>query len=443
MGKIRNLADPHMERQSTSKILHSTGDRADRRGGGSGGRRRWLWPLGIGLVVSVLAYMGFRAARALPLNADELWQQAERDFAAGRYEVVDESLARLKRMREPTPLDLFLRAQLAMARNDNDQALELLARVPDEHYMAAQARLMAGQTELRRKRMRLSEQLFRTALKLDPRLIQAHRELIYIYGMQLRRRELSGEFDALSKLTALTFDNVFHWCLLRNNTWEPAEAVETLASYVAADPSDRSSRLALAENYLRMNRLEDAESTIASLPPDDSEAIELGTRIALERQDPEEARRLLAKGRDGDPLVARLRGRLALSNGDFKAAVKNFRIAYSAGPEDRETIFGLMVALESTGDKKAAGALRVTAGNLDRLSTLVQRASVSGARRDAGLMRQLGAASAALDRKGEARAWYKLAIDLDPLDADSQQALFRLNDTSANTRASSSPMPTD
>ena len=47
-------------------------------------------------------------------------------------------------------------------------------------------------------------------------------------------------------------------------------------------------------------------------------------------------------------------------------------------------------------------------------------------------MRQLGAACAALDRKGEARAWYKLAIGFDPLDSESQQALFRLNDPSQN-----------
>ena len=67
--------------------------------------------------------------------------------------------------------------------------------------------------------------------------------------MQLRRRELSAEFMALAKITELTFDNVFHWCLLRNNSWEPGEAVASLASYVAADPGDRSSRLALAENY--------------------------------------------------------------------------------------------------------------------------------------------------------------------------------------------------
>ena len=132
---------------------------------------------------------------------------------AGRYERVDSALDRLRRLREPTPLDWFLRAQLAMARKNDDQALDYLARVPDGHYMAAQARMLAGQTELRRDRVRLAEELFHAALKLDPRLVQAHRELIYIYGMQLRRAELSAEFMALSKLSELTFDNVFHWGL--------------------------------------------------------------------------------------------------------------------------------------------------------------------------------------------------------------------------------------
>ena len=51
---------------------------------------------------------------------------------------------------------------------------------------------------------------------------------------------------------------------------------------------------------------------------------------------------------------------------------------------------------------------------------------------DADLMRQIGAACAALGRKEEARAWYKLAIGLDPLDSIAQQALFRLNDPKEN-----------
>jgi tetratricopeptide (TPR) repeat protein len=375
-------------------------------------------------------------------GADAVWDEAEQDFRAGRYARVDKALDQLKRMREPTPLDWFLRAQLALYRDNADEAISHLTRVPDRHYMAAQARLLAGQTELRRNRVKRAEELFLAAIALDPRLIQAHRELIYIYGMQLRRRELSAEFMALSQSTDLTFDNAFHWCLLRNNSWEPGSAVETLASYVAADPDDRNSRLALAENYIRMNRLEDAESVIAGLPRDDPEAIDLRARVALERQDLGAADRQLALGRADDPLLARLRGRLALFRGNANTAVANFRVAYAADTENRETLFGLMAALETSGEKTAAAALRETARNLDRLSSLIQRAALPAAREDAELLRQLGAACAALNRNGEARAWYKLAIDRDPLDAESQQALFRLNGPSKNTSQLSRPAPT-
>jgi Flp pilus assembly protein TadD len=85
--------------------------------------------------------------------------------------------------------------------------------------------------------------------------------------------------------------------------------------------------------------------------------------------------------------------------------------------------------------------LRTIAGNLDRLSTVIQRAALPDARGNADLMRQVGAACAALERKGEARAWYKLAIGLDPLDAASQQALFRLNDPSSSPPQSTQPSP--
>jgi tetratricopeptide (TPR) repeat protein len=434
-----------MELKSKPKISDAsavqTRPRAGRRGVNGGGRRR-LWHVSLALVVLVAGYLGLRMIRGGPASADAIWEQAQQDFSAGRYELVESALGRLGQLRAPTPLDWFLRAQLALYRNNIDQALLDLARVPDDHYMAAQARLLAGQTELRRNRVRLAEELLRHALNLDPRLVQAHRELIYIYGMQLRRREVGAEFTALANLKELTFENVFHWCLLRNNSWEPGEAVQSLSSYVAADPADRSSRLALAENYLRMDRLDDAESTIAGLARDDSEAVELRARIALERQDLDQADHQLDLGRVGDPLVARLRARLALSRGDVKSAVANYRASYAADPDNRESTFGLVAALERSGEKQAANALRETAGKLDRLNSLIQRAALPAARGDAGLMRQLGAACAALDRKGEARAWYKLAIDLDPLDSESQQALFRLNDPGQINPRPSSPTPT-
>ena len=48
--------------------------------------------------------------------------------------------------------------------------------------LAARARLLAGQAELRRSRVRHAEEWLIAATRLDPRLVQAHRELIYIYA---------------------------------------------------------------------------------------------------------------------------------------------------------------------------------------------------------------------------------------------------------------------
>jgi tetratricopeptide (TPR) repeat protein len=292
--------------------------------------------------------------------------------------------------------------------------------------MAAQARLMAGQIELRRDRVRFAEQSFRAALRLDPGVVQAHRELIYIYGMQLRRPELTSEFLALSKLTKLTFDNVFHWCLLRNNSWEPGEAIESLSRYIAADPEDRWSRLALAENERRMGLDAEAESTLSVLPAHDPEAIALRAQIALDIQQPNRVEQLLALAPEGNPALARLRGRQALARRDPRTALHHFQIAYAADPESRETVFGLLGAYEMIGDQKSAAALRQVARDLERLNTLIQRAAVASARGNSELLRELGSACEALHRDAEARAWYELAVERDPLDRASQQALFRL-----------------
>jgi tetratricopeptide (TPR) repeat protein len=348
------------------------------------------------------------------IGADAIWERAEHDLLAGRYDRVDAALKRLARLREPSPLDFLLMAKYAMARHRPDQALMDLIRVPDDHPMGPQARLLAGQIELRRDRVRLAEESFQAALRLNPGLVQARRELIYIYGMQLRRPELNEQFFALSQLTRLTADNLFHWGLLRNSSWEPAEAIGILSRYIAADPQDRWSRLALAENERRMGRRAQAEA--------------VRVQIAVDGQDLDEAERLLAMDKTSTPALARLRGRLALARRDAKAAMRHWQIAYAADPDDRETTFGLLRALELAGESQAALPLRESARKLEWFNTLLHRAATPQARREPQLLRQLGAASAALDRTAEARAWYELAIEADSSDPESQKALYRLRD---------------
>jgi len=433
-----------MASESTHKTLDARHEQPARKAGQGSARRRrpaWIWLAGLSAIALVLALWGYWATRPDTVSLDADWARAEHDFLAGRYDEAESALRRILRWRKPTPLDRLLRAQFAIFRNQPDLALADLARVPDDHYMGAQARLMAGQLELRRDRARRAEELLRAAVRLDPRLSQAHSELIYIYGMQLRRSEVNAEFLALSELTELTADNVFHWCLLRTTSWEPREMIETLTKYISADPADRWSRLAMADSYRRIGLPADAESAVSVLPQDNSEAIVIRAQCALELHDQARAERLLALGRSDDPKLAPLRGRLALWRNDGRSALNYFRIAFAADPDSHETISGLLSAMALTGEQEGARALRESTRNLDRLNALIQKGASPQARRDPVLLRQLGAACAAVHRDAEARAWYALAIAADPLDSEAQRALFRLRDPDRAGRVSQPTPP--
>jgi len=399
-------------------------------------RGRRIWIAAVSMILAILPglwYFGFRGAE----DPDAIWQAGEADLSADRIDLAEAAANRLSRLREPTPLDCMLRAQLDIAHGLAEEALAGLMRVPDEHPMAARAHLLAGQVELRRHRARFAEQYLRKALQLDPKLVQAHRELIYILGHQLRRPELNAEFLALSQLTELTFDNVFHWCLMRTALWEPSTALKELLLFVETDPEDRWSRLAIADNYRRMGLIDDAETAIAPLPDADLDALAIRVMLAVDRHQDDKAEQLLASGHAGDPTLAKLRGRLALARRDAPSALRCFQVAYAHAPDDRDALLGLVNALTMIGDDKSAAPLRETAKNFELLNSLVQRAAIPNERENPRLLRDLGAACAAAGRDPEARGWYRLAIARDPLDIESQQALFQIDnrDRSRNPTA--------
>jgi tetratricopeptide (TPR) repeat protein len=411
---------------------------------GADRRRRNRLRLAIFILTAAVAALGawsYREIRRQAPSPDALWAQAQADLREDRLDRAEQAVARLARLRAPTAPDRLVRGQLAVARRRPDEAIAELALVPDDHPLAAQARLLAGQVELRRDRFRFAEDAFRAAIRIDPKLVQAHRELIYIYGFQLRRAELAGEFLALSGLIDLGFKEMFHWGLLRNESWEPSGAAEALARCVAADPGDRWSRLALAENERRMGLLDQAEATLAALGPGDAGALGVRVRIALDRNDESAAERLLASGPPDDSTLAGLRGRMALSRRDAAAALRHFRIAYDVRPESYEALSGLIAAMAIQGDARSAAPLRAIAARRDRLQALIQRAGAKEGRNDPELSLLLGDACAALHRDAEARGWYKVAIARDPLDSRAQRALFRLGGAAADVSRSPGPEP--
>jgi len=204
-----------------------------------------------------------------------------------------------------------------------------------------------------------------------------------------------------------------------------------LRRYVEADAEDRWSRLALAEGLRRLGRVDEAQRFLQPLPDLDPEVRALRAELVRDQGDLENMERLLAGGPVDHPRLAQLRGQLALKRGDGAAALGHFQAAYVAKPDDPVTLTGLATALKLTGQTKAAEPIRDWIRNYDAMHALVNRLVAAQAASDADLQRRLGSLCEAMGRRSEARAWFRRVIASNPLDAEVQQALFRLGPPAA------------
>jgi tetratricopeptide (TPR) repeat protein len=360
-------------------------------------------------------------------DPERLWVNAEQAFRAGRWNEAQAGLRRIELLRSKTARDWLLQAQLASADGRTDLALEALAHVPENDSLAGQSALMAGRLERSRNHVRAAEAFYRKALAAQPGLIDARRELIYIYGVQLRRREVDAEFRALGKLTPLNHHDLFTWALTHFTSWRPDIATD-LQAYVDADPDDRASRLALVENVLDQP---DQEANVLrlldALPKTDPDALALRVSLALHLGRLDEARSLLDSGPTQHPALAQFRGRLAMLRNDPAAAVEHFRLALSDQPYDRVSISELARALILAGQPTEAEAYAARARRLDEVYKLIIQIRSADRESVPPDLTRLGSACAAAELTEEARHWYALAVSRDPLDSRAQQGLYRLS----------------
>ncbi len=351
---------------------------------------------------------------------------------AGRYAQADVACKQLAQLRPPDAIDRFLHAEVKIGLNQLDAASRDLALIPDEHPLAPLARLRTGQIEMRQGRPRLAEVAFLASLQLLPRGVQPRKELVYIYNIQHRQIELDAQLACLLDLDALEFQTILHWTKTRHTVWNPAGDLAALEKFVAADPADRWSRIALVEALRRLDRLDPAEAVLAVMPAADPEARAERVHLLMARGDFGSAEALLAEGPLDHAELARLRGQLALRRRDGPAAVRHFRIAYRAEPLDHMTLLSLGTALRMVGQAEEARPYLEAARRHEDVWALVARAATAEGERDPQLPQKLGMACVAIGRAQEARAWLKLAIERDPLDALSQQTLFDLEHGAAS-----------
>jgi predicted Zn-dependent protease len=384
-----------------------------------------------GLVLALTALVGswiLLSGRLDFSDPDRVWAGAEANVRSGRFDLAQRALQRLESQRPPTALDWMLRAQVATGLGHDDLALEALAHVPDPDAMAAQARLLAGRIERTHHRLRRAEASLRAAIAREPSLVEARRELVYIFGIQLRKRELDAEFKSLSRLTQLSHHDLFTWGLTHFTDWDPGITTE-LEAALEIDPDDRHSRLALANLLLDQPDKEGKVLEIlAPMARDDPDAAALRVELNLVHGRVEAAIAGLEEAPRGHPRLARLRGRVALLRADHAAAIRHFREALTGEPYDRVAIAELGKALVLAGDRRAAQEYQMKARRLDDVYSLINRVSRPDRENQVFDLTRLGKACEAAGLRLEAQGWYGLAIAREPLDAEAQQGLRRLGD---------------
>jgi tetratricopeptide (TPR) repeat protein len=392
----------------------------------SGRGHRHLWCLPALVLFAAMAGSGCRRD-----DPEDLWYRAKAAYFNGRLAEAEADLARLARVRGPTAAERLLRAEVLRAQGRIGEALAALDDPggPKRGPEAARLASSRGELEMQRSRFRVAEAELSRAVALDPSRVEARRQLIDLYALQGRPAEIATQARALARSGSLDFSELSVWTLGRREPLDPAQLAMVLGRAVHADPGDRTSRLALAECQRRLGRLDQAVLTLEALPRTDPEARAARARIALDLGDVDGAEALLGGDRDGDdhPALARLRGRLALGRGDAPVAARHFRAALKAAPDDRDSRFGLGQALRLAGDLEAARPHAEAARSRDRLEWLVQGARPPGRRNNPAALQAIGAACLALDRRDEARAWYRLALSYDSDNANLRNALSQID----------------
>ena len=379
----------------------------------------------LGLALALLLSRTSRFAE----DPELIYEQALALVEAEQFDQAELVMQRLRKSRLPTVLDHGLQARVDIAKGRVDQAIDNLSVIPDDHPLAGWARLRCGQLERSRMRFRKAENWLQETLRIDENSVEARRELVYVYGMQLRRSVLHDQFRKLNRLTTLKAKEIWVWCMVRDLAWwHPEEHIPILERAIGVDAEDYWSRIALAEVLRRQGHTDQAMLMLEQSPVDRIELLAKRLELLLDQQDLEQVQKSLEKIPLNEPNVATLRGRLAMSNGDTKSALKFFELSEEFESGKREVIANLGQALLQAGDQKKGKIYLQKAGQIDKLNNMLLQLEKTIESSGVETWRTLGSTCESADRLAEARAWQSLIIANNPFDQIAQTAVFRIDE---------------
>lgn len=337
----------------------------------------------------------------------------------GGRERLEEAVARLRRALELNPLDYEVRFDLIdayRALGDVAQASAQLELLRDARPSDARAFYTGGLLAADRDDLTSSVREFKEALRRDPTLLRAWRDLGLAHAKAGRWPEAVEAFSELSRRQSNSVEAAYLHALSLFNAGQAADA-------------ERESRRALRLNAGAAEAHTLLGVILAARGETDAEAAEsLAQAVALS-PDSFDARFYL--------------GRVLYGRKDFGGAVENLRAAVRLRPRHAEARFFLGTALESAGDARAAlseyeelskldpdsvfgrlgrGALFVKQGKFEEAITLL-RGAASADPKNFEAHLALGRALSLGGRLEEAAGVLRTAVSLAPRRADAHYQL--------------------
>ncbi|MGE5193092.1 MAG: FG-GAP-like repeat-containing protein [Deltaproteobacteria bacterium] len=389
-----------------------------------------------GLLLSALASAGAVGWHWLgrPTEA-ELLRQAVRLSVRGDREAARVLFDRVLKRNPSERTALFFRGQLAFEAGDLTAAVGFLSRVPDDPPQdGGTARFLQGALLLQAGRAREAETAFLKSIDLKPDSLEPHEELLKLYVLQLRPHEILRELDALRRFRPWTLDELYQIVYVAGIPVNRDETIPLIQKFIAADPADLDSHVALARYEMRDERYGEAAQLlerVLRMRPDDVRVRAYLAEALLGRGDLNGARDALARApasRTSPPCLCKSLGLYSFASSDWKRAAVHLRRAVALDPDDLAANYKLALALERGGETDAAAPYFERVELLEELRTKMVRFSSrhrSGSGTPFSLILEIGTLLMKLNRYSEAVAYFEQALTWNPDSAAARESHAR------------------
>ena len=216
--------------------------------------RRW-WLIGTACTILVLAGAFFLVRRSVILSLSGSCREALR---AGDWERVERLAGRWRWWDRGKAAPLIYLAEAANRTERYERAAELLDQLPDDDPMTPPALLERSDIQFGplNRPIEGAETLDRV-IKLDPKLVEARRRLVYFYAFTLQRR----------KMVDLAYDTVRHDCdlpetivyILLQDSLSFSNAYKENTRWLRGDPDKELFLVARALHRIRSSGVDDTE----------------------------------------------------------------------------------------------------------------------------------------------------------------------------------------